>query len=127
MERSYRDTLHAEIFRLLKPGGQFVNADKYAAGEAQRFEALQASLAKLFEVLVPLGKLQLLRECVLHNVADQAPDRVMGEEETAEALQRLGFTSVEFPYRDNLQAVLVATKPGQPNTLICSNGIRIAR
>src|SRR5258708_6210457 len=29
MERSYRDALHAEIFRSLKPGRQFVNADKY--------------------------------------------------------------------------------------------------
>jgi SAM-dependent methyltransferase len=112
MERSYRDALHAEIFRSLKPGGQFVNADKYVAGEEQRFEALQASLAQSFEVLVPLGKLELLRACVLHNVADQAPDRIMWEGETAQALRQLGFTSVEFPYRDSLQAVLVATKPG---------------
>jgi hypothetical protein len=112
MERSYRDALHAELSRSLKPGGQFVNADKYAAGEERRFEALQLSLAKAFEVLVPLGKFDLLRDCVLHNVADQAPDRVMWEEETAEVLRRLGFKSVEFPYRDKLQAVLVATKPG---------------
>jgi ubiquinone/menaquinone biosynthesis C-methylase UbiE len=112
MERSYRDTLHAEIFRSLKPGGQFVNADKYAAGEAQRFEALRISLDKLFEVLVPLGKLELLRETVLHNVADQAPDRVMWENETAEVLRQLGFATIDIPYRDNVQAVLVAIKPG---------------
>jgi ubiquinone/menaquinone biosynthesis C-methylase UbiE len=112
MNRPYRDALQAEIFRSLKPGGQFVNADKYAAGEEQRFEALQLSLAKSFEVLVPLEKFDLLRDCVLHNVADQAPDHVMWEGETEQALRKLGFTSVEFPYRDNLQAVLVATKPG---------------
>jgi hypothetical protein len=112
MERSYRDALHAEIFRSLKPAGQFVNADKYATGEEQRFEALQLSLEKAFEVLVPLGKFDLLRECVLHNVADQAPDRVMWAEETAEGLRTLGFIFVEFPYRDNLQAAMVATKPG---------------
>jgi ubiquinone/menaquinone biosynthesis C-methylase UbiE len=112
MSRSYRAALHAEIFRSLKPGGQFVNGDKYAAGEGQRFEALQLSLAKAFEVLVPLEKFDLLRDCVLHNVADQAPDRVMWEGETEQALRKLGITSVEFPHRDNLQAVLVATKPG---------------
>jgi ubiquinone/menaquinone biosynthesis C-methylase UbiE len=110
MQQSYRASLYAQIFRLLKLGGQFVNADKYAANEAQRFDALHLSLAKLFEVLVPLGKLNLLRECVLHNVADQEPDRVMWEEETEQILLRLGFSSVEIPYRDNLQAVLVATK-----------------
>ena len=33
------------------------------------------------------------------------------KEETEQALRRLGFTPVEFPYRDKLQAFLVATKP----------------
>jgi hypothetical protein len=37
---------------------------------------------------------------------------IMWEGETEHALRRLGFTSGEFPYRDNLQAVMVATKPG---------------
>ena len=110
MERRYRDAVYAEIFRVLKPDGLFVNADKYAAGEEQRFEALQIGLEKLFEVLVPLGRLELLRECVLHNVADQAPDRVMWQEETVEGLRQLGFAKVEIPYRDNQHAVLVATK-----------------
>jgi tRNA (cmo5U34)-methyltransferase len=111
MERSYRDALHALIFRSLKPGGLFVNADKYAAGEEQRFQALQVGLEKLFDVLAPLGKLELLRQLVLHNVADQAPDRVMREDETVEALLRLGFATVDIPHRDNLQAVLMASKP----------------
>jgi tRNA (cmo5U34)-methyltransferase len=110
MERSYRDALHTLIFRSLKPGGLFVNADKYAGGEEQRFEALQVGLGKVFDILVPLGKLELLRQCVLHNVADQAPDRVMREDETVAALLRLGFATVDIPYRDNLQAVLVASK-----------------
>jgi hypothetical protein len=35
----------------------------------------------------------------------------MWEEETEQALRRLGFTPVVFPYRDKLQAVMVATKP----------------
>jgi ubiquinone/menaquinone biosynthesis C-methylase UbiE len=110
LERTYRDALHAEVFRSLKPGGQFVNADKYAAGEEQRFDALRVSLEKLFEVLVPLGKLELLREAVLHNVADQAPERVMWEDETVKALRELGFATVEILYRDNVQAVLTAIK-----------------
>jgi tRNA (cmo5U34)-methyltransferase len=110
MERRYRDAVHAEVYRVLKPGGLFVNADKYAAGEEQRFAALQVGLDKMFEVFVPLGKLELLRECVLHNVADQAPDRVMWQKETVEELRRLGFAKVEISYRDNQHAVLAATK-----------------
>ena len=47
----------------------------------------------------------------IHNMADQAPDRVMREDETVAALLRLGFATVDIPYRDNLQAVLVASKP----------------
>jgi ubiquinone/menaquinone biosynthesis C-methylase UbiE len=116
MERSYRDALHGEVYRSLRPGGLFVNADKFAAGEEQRFEALQASLEKMFDVLVPLGKLELLRECVLHNVADQAPERVMREDETVATLLGLGFANVAIPYRDGVQAVLVASKSEKSST-----------
>src|SRR5205085_1014346 len=97
------------------PGGLFVNADKYAAGEGQRFEALRGGLGKMFDVLVPLGKLELLRQCVLHNVADQAPDRVMNEDGTVAAVLRLGFATVGISYRVKLPTPgLPARRAGRP-------------
>ena len=112
MERSYRDTLHEEIFRILEPGGVFVNADKYAPqDDVQRFQALGTALDRFFTAYVPLGKIDLLKEWVLHNVIDQSPDRCMKEGDTVRILRSIGFENIEIVYRENMEAVLTATKP----------------
>jgi len=112
LPQTARHQLHGEILRVLKPGGVFVNADKYAEGDAERFRALGVTLGRFFDVFVPLGKLDLLRSWVLHNVADQGPERVMKEIETIDELKRLGFASVTTSSRMNMEALLVATKAG---------------
>ncbi len=112
MQDSYRMLLHPEIFRVLKPGGLFVNADKLAPDDDhQRFAALQTALEWYFDAFVPMGKVELLREWVLHNVADQAPDRVLKEQQTASELRGLGFERIDVSNRNNLEALLVAHKP----------------
>jgi tRNA (cmo5U34)-methyltransferase len=107
----YRRSLHGAIYRALKPGGLFVNADKYAQDDVRRFAGLQISLERFFEILVPLGKLDLLRECILHNVADEAPERVMREEDAVLELSAIGFRDVEIRCRYDAAALLVAHKP----------------
>lgn len=112
MQREYRDTLHRQIFRILAQGGLFVNADKYAPqDDNERFMALGTALARFFEAYAPLGKLDLLEEWVLHNVADQAPDRCMKEGDTITILEEVGFCNIRIPYRSNMEAVLIAYKP----------------
>jgi len=112
MEREYRDDLHVQIFRVLARGGLFVNADKYAPqDEDERFKALGTALKRFFDAYAPLGKLELLREWVLHNVADQAPDRCMKEGDTITILEDVGFNDIRILYRSNMEAVLVAYKP----------------
>ncbi|MFQ5861342.1 MAG: class I SAM-dependent methyltransferase [Dehalococcoidia bacterium] len=112
MERTYRDELHHEIFRVLDSGGIFVNADKYAPqDDIQRFKALGVALDRFFDAYVPLGKYDLLRDWVLHNVADQAPDRCMKEQDTINTLRSIGFVDIELLYRSNMEAVLIALKP----------------
>jgi hypothetical protein len=112
MERDYRDALHSQIFRVLVDGGLFVNADKYAPqDENERFEALGTALTRFFDAYAPLGKLDLLKEWVLHNVADQAPDRCMKEGDTVVKLKEIGFCGTRILYRSNMEAVLVAYKP----------------
>ncbi len=108
---SYRDEVLGETFRVLKPGGVFVNADKYAPDGQQQFEALVIQLERFFEAFLPLGKHELLKDWVLHNVADQAPDRVMKEKDSIRAMHDLGFVDVDVLNRNNMEAVLVGTKP----------------
>jgi ubiquinone/menaquinone biosynthesis C-methylase UbiE len=111
LQRGYRQAVHVEIHRVLKPAGVFVNADKYAQGDEQRFQALQVAVARFFDAIVPLGKVELLRAWVIHNIADQAPDRVMKEEEAIQELTDIGFRGIDVRCRNNMEAVLVARKP----------------
>jgi ubiquinone/menaquinone biosynthesis C-methylase UbiE len=111
LDHHYRHLVHWEIYRVLKPGGLFVNADKYVESDEQRFKGLQVALGRFFDALVPLGKFDLLRDWVLHNVADQGPDRVMKEADAVEELTSIGFRSVAVRSRMNMEALLTALKP----------------
>ena len=106
----YRARLHEQIWRVLRPSGLFVNADKYAQTGEAHHEALRYQLSLFFDVLLPRQKYDLLRGWVLHYVEDEAPDRVMMEGDVIERLNELGFAEVEIAYRHFMDAVLVAHK-----------------
>jgi ubiquinone/menaquinone biosynthesis C-methylase UbiE len=112
LNREYRHLLHEQIYRVLKAGGLFVNADKFAENDEQRFKVLQVILGRFFDTFLPLGKMDLLRAAVFHDVADAAPDRVMMEADTVRELADLGFRNVEVQCRQQTAALLVASKPG---------------
>ena len=108
----YRKRLYGEIWRVLAPSGILVNADKYAqCGEAHR-QALRWQLGLFFDVLGSHARYDLLQEWVLHYAEDEAADRVMPETDAIDRLKRLGFASVHIVYRQYMDAVLVARKPG---------------
>jgi ubiquinone/menaquinone biosynthesis C-methylase UbiE len=111
LQHMERHTLYREIFRVLKPGGLFAVADKFARNEVQRWERLRSVLERFFAVLVPLGKLDLLRECVLHEIADEAPDRLLREDETMQELAVLGYCAINIRTRFAIGALLVAHRP----------------
>ena len=108
----YRDRLYGEIWRALAPSGILINADKYAQeGEAHR-QALRWQLGLFFDVLGSHEKYDTLREWMLHYAEDEAADRVIPEADAMARLERLGFTNVAIVYRQYMDAVLVARKPG---------------
>lgn len=111
LHTSYREKLLPELFRVLKPGGLFVNADKYAPDGQAQFDALETQLGRFFDAFVPLGKYELLRDWVLHNVMDQSPQRCQRESEAVAQLEQVGFRNVAAEGRSNMQAVVVAGKP----------------
>jgi ubiquinone/menaquinone biosynthesis C-methylase UbiE len=111
LQHNERHALYQEILRVLGSSGLFAVADKFVRNEVQRWERLRLVMKRFFAVLVPLGKLDLLRECVLHEIADEAPDRLMREDETMQELVELGFCDVKIRARFEIGALLVAHSP----------------
>lgn len=112
LTRDYRHAVHEAIFRVLKPGGRFINADRYTVNEEQRFQRLHCILERFFGVFVPLGKMDLLRASVLHEVADEAPERLMREDDTLRELAAIGFSNIAIQRRLLMASLLVASRPG---------------
>jgi hypothetical protein len=79
------------------------------------FDELVLQLERFFSAFVPIGKIDLLREWVLHNVADQAPDRVMREKDAIEEMEAIGFMDVQVHFRHGLEAVVSGKRPGTQN------------
>lgn len=105
-ERTYRSRILREIYRILKPGGLFVNGDKYPPDDtAEFYRLLPLHLAPFFDTLGPAGRADLLKEVVLHELADLAPDRVMKEGEFMRQAREIGYDNCEFIGRRNFDAV----------------------
>jgi tRNA (cmo5U34)-methyltransferase len=112
LHRDYRRALHGAIYHALRPGGRFISVDNYVTDDGQRFERLYGILQRFFDAFAPLGKWDLLRAAVLHEVADDAPDRVMRADDTVAELTALGFADVALNGRYVMASLLEATRPG---------------
>jgi SAM-dependent methyltransferase len=107
--KEYRAQVVREIVRVLRPGGLFVNGDKYAQGPSTHAVALNQQLRRFFDAYLPLGKYDFLRDFVLHNVADEAPDRLMTEADSLSEVAEMGCRA-NVVYRNGMEGVLVAKK-----------------
>lgn len=110
-ERTYRNRALREIYRILKPGGLFVNGDKYPPDDpAEFYRMLPLHLAPFFDVLGPAGRADLLKEVVMHELADLAPDRVMKENEFLREASEIGYGGCKFTCRKNYDVVFLGCR-----------------
>lgn len=109
-KHEYRDNLQVEIFRVLKPGGIFINSDKYSQTSINRITAIISEIARFTYVFFKNNRYRTLKEWLLHHFVDQSEDRIMKEKESINNLQAIGFKEIDILYRKNMIAVIRAKK-----------------
>jgi ubiquinone/menaquinone biosynthesis C-methylase UbiE len=110
----YREQVINEIFRVLKPDGQFINGDRYALDDISEHTRLtQQEIAQFFKVLIAADKLDLLEQWIVHLFSDESENRVMRESLALTQLRTAGFTDITLSHRQTVNALVTATKPAQ--------------
>lgn len=109
---SYRKQVIKEIFRVLKPGGQFINGDRYGLDDlSQHTRTVQAEISHYFKVLLPLGRNDLLEQWIVHLFNDESEPHVMRETVAVQQLLDTGFVQVGVAHRQAVNALVTALKP----------------
>ena len=109
---SYRSDVIAEIYRVLKPGGKFINGDRYALDNiSQHTKTTQDEVAGYFRVLVAENKLDLLEHWIIHLFNDESENHIMRETPALETLHETGFMAINLSYRSGVNALVTAVKP----------------
>ncbi|HEY0907769.1 MAG TPA: class I SAM-dependent methyltransferase [Candidatus Paceibacterota bacterium] len=110
-ENGLREEIMKEIYRVLKPGGLFVNGDKYAHDDLAERASRLAEQIRRFDVYDGMGRSDYKAEWIAHYVQDERPEVIWIEGEAKKQMHRLGFEMVGPIYRCLMEAVMVGTKP----------------
>ncbi len=110
-EQPYRALLIAEIFRILKKGGQFINGDRYGLDDISTHSTMiQKEIAHYFKVLISEKKLELLEHWITHLFSDETENKVMRETAAIAQLKKAGFVKVNLSNRIEVNALMTANK-----------------
>jgi tRNA (cmo5U34)-methyltransferase len=109
---SYRQEVIHECYRVLKPGGQFINGDRYAFDDiSQHTRVIQEEVAGYFKVLSGINRLDLLEHWIVHLFSDESENHVMRESAALQQIQGAGFTDTSLTHRMEVNALVTALKP----------------
>lgn len=110
----YRRDVFSAIARALKPGGLFLNGDRFAIDDpALHLAHIQGELRHWFKTFAAIDRYDLLEEWVLHLFGDESPAHIMQFTPTVELLRQIGFSPVAVEWREGVDTLLAATKPSE--------------
>ncbi|NOX71812.1 MAG: class I SAM-dependent methyltransferase [Candidatus Micrarchaeota archaeon] len=110
-EQKYRNELINEIFRVLVPGGLFINADKYARDDnALHYNDLKWQINQFIEKYSGIGRFDLINEWINHYLVDNKDNIIMKEGKSFDILKKSGFRNIKKVYRKHMEAIVVCKK-----------------
>jgi tRNA (cmo5U34)-methyltransferase len=108
----YRNEVIKEIYRVLKPGGEFINGDRFALDDiSQHTRVTQEEVAGYFRVFTGINRLDLLEHWIIHLFSDESENHVMRESNYLRQLTEAGFTDISLTHRMAVNALVSAVKP----------------
>lgn len=109
---SYRAGVIVETYRVLKPGGRFINGDRYALDDiSQHTLMIQQEVAGYFKVFTEINRLDLLEHWLVHLFSDESANHVMREATALQQLKTAGFSDIQLTHRKEVNALVTALKP----------------
>ena len=110
IEYRLREKLIAEIYRVLRHGGIFVNADKIARDDMEKRAEVYVEQIRRFDVFDEIGKPDIKTEWIEHYKIDEQPHIVYVESIALAQMSRVGFRGASVIYREMMEAVVVGAK-----------------
>jgi ubiquinone/menaquinone biosynthesis C-methylase UbiE len=108
----YRRRVLEEIFRTLKPGGLFINGDRYAVDDAaEHLRNTQEEVKGYFRVFLEMNRSDLLEQWIVHLFSDESEEHIMRLQPALETMTEIGFTDIGLHFRDGVNALVSAVKP----------------
>lgn len=108
----YRARVVGEILRVLKPGGVFVNGDRYALDDtAEHLRLAQDEVRGYFRTFLAMQRPDLLEQWVVHLFGDESPGHVMRWEPALRRMEAVGFRPVTGHFREGVNALVGGVKP----------------
>lgn len=108
---TYRREVIEEIFRVLKPGGQFINGDRYGLDDiSTHTRIVQQEVNDYFKILTEANRLDLLEDWIVHLFSDESENHVMRESVALNQLQEAGFAQINLSHRMAANALVTALK-----------------
>lgn len=108
----YRAQVVAEIFRVLKKGGQFINGDRYGLDDVSAHTAvIQQEVTRYFKIFTAQRRLDLLEQWIVHLFSDESQNHVMRESAALQQLAEAGFEAITLTHRAEVNALVTAIKP----------------
>jgi tRNA (cmo5U34)-methyltransferase len=107
LHKDHREKIIREIFRILRPGGEFISADKIMPDNEEELRKETGWQMAQFQN-IPDQKIR--EEWIRHYEDDMKPDIILKQSEFVRTLKEAGFREISITSRMHLDALARAVK-----------------